>query len=137
MKTLAEKIAVMQAAARGERIEADIAGWAAVDNPTWDWGAVDYRVAQKKPREFFVVLTPGGVPVNVLPAMDGACSISPLSIRVREVIDEIVVEGNVSSPRRNLYGFTLDHCTRHTPTGREQRSHDGGATWSDYPAEPR
>lgn len=55
MKTLAEKIAVMQAAARGEPIEsrflrraAEVGPWVLIDNPQFDWSHVDYRVAPKK-----------------------------------------------------------------------------------------
>lgn len=56
MKTIAEKVAVMQAAERGEPIECrflrgvgEIDGpWVLVDNPQFDWSHVDYRVAPKK-----------------------------------------------------------------------------------------
>lgn len=52
MKTLAEKIAVMQAAARDEPIEAQLRGtnnrWALLDSPKFDWVNWDYRVAPKK-----------------------------------------------------------------------------------------
>jgi len=60
MKTLAEKIAVMQAAERGEKIECRLFGtgkseWVdAVPEPRFDWWNSDYRVAVK-PREFWLV----------------------------------------------------------------------------------
>lgn len=52
MKTLAEKIAVMQAAGRGEKIEStDLIGavpsWSLDENPKWNWYSSDYRVAEK------------------------------------------------------------------------------------------
>lgn len=50
MKTLAEKIAVMQAAERGEQIEAKYkyaSEWILTSNPAWDWGGFDYRVAPR------------------------------------------------------------------------------------------
>jgi hypothetical protein len=51
MTTLAEKIAVMQAAERGEKIEwrpVASAVWGPIIHPTWHWGEYDYRVAPRK-----------------------------------------------------------------------------------------
>lgn len=56
MKTLAEKIAVMQAAADGQPIEyttdvTDKAAWQNADSPKnlmWDWDRFDYRIAKQK-----------------------------------------------------------------------------------------
>ena len=48
MKTLAEKIAVMQAFERGEKIECDVGeGWKNCPAPIWDWYETDYRIAEK------------------------------------------------------------------------------------------
>ena len=49
MKTLAEKIAVMQAAERGEQIEckATSGGWQVAEDPSWNWFTLDYRVAPR------------------------------------------------------------------------------------------
>lgn len=54
MSTTREKIAVMDAAHRGEKIECksnrhvDI--WSVIPNPVWNWDEYDYRVAVK-PKE--------------------------------------------------------------------------------------
>lgn len=57
MKTLAEKIAVMQAAERGESIEtlcyAGDSMWIPSDKPTFNWVNFDYRV---KPRALEIVV---------------------------------------------------------------------------------
>lgn len=50
MTTLAEKIAVMQAFERGERVETrHKAGgtWVECERPLWDWFRFDYRIAPK------------------------------------------------------------------------------------------
>lgn len=54
MTTLAEKIAVMQAAERGEKIEfkSPAGGWHPAElcgTLSWNWSDHDYRVAPKKP----------------------------------------------------------------------------------------
>lgn len=61
MKTLAEKIAVMQAAERGEKIESKYialqcpeAAWCPNSKPVWDWINFDYRVAPRT-KEIVVV----------------------------------------------------------------------------------
>lgn len=54
MKTLKEKIEVMQAAERGEKIEVATAGsnvWVETPNPGWQWLDCDYRVAPPEPDE--------------------------------------------------------------------------------------
>lgn len=57
-KTLAEKIAVMQAAERGEEIEIRACGCANWHLPAqdfaWNWRDYDYRV-KPKPQKFWVV----------------------------------------------------------------------------------
>lgn len=62
-KTLAEKIAVMQAAERGEEIETkfqdDKGIWIKVANPLWDWYNNDYRV-KPRPQKFWVVFNKEG-----------------------------------------------------------------------------
>lgn len=62
-KTLAEKIAVMQAAERGEEIETKLQDdkgiWIKVANPLWDWYNNDYRV-KPKPQKFWVVFNKEG-----------------------------------------------------------------------------
>jgi len=49
MKTLPEKIAVMQAAERGEKVQflSHCGAWIDCDYPEWDWKTHDYRVADK------------------------------------------------------------------------------------------
>lgn len=50
-KTLSEKIAVMQAFERGEKIEYRLKVvnfWLPVQNPDWDWRGCDYRVKEIK-----------------------------------------------------------------------------------------
>ena len=52
MTTLDEKIAVMQAAKRGEPIEVKFykfAEWTSVEQPSWDWANHEYRVSPRKP----------------------------------------------------------------------------------------
>ncbi len=63
-KTLAEKIAVMQAAERGEEIEMKFnseerESWQKLDDPLWNWGEFDYRV-KPKPQKFWVVFNKEG-----------------------------------------------------------------------------
>lgn len=63
MSTLAEKIAVMQAAADGKDIEyRNISAglWAPASTPQWNWTSKDYRV---KPAEPLIIWVPerGGV----------------------------------------------------------------------------
>jgi len=55
MKTLEEKIAVMQAFADGKKIEfLNVNGeWTPASKPTWDWGTYDYRV-KHEPRVIWV-----------------------------------------------------------------------------------
>ena len=52
MTTLAEKIAVMQAFERGEKIEcAEIGcGWSSSNIPIWDWEGFEYRIAKPEPK---------------------------------------------------------------------------------------
>ena len=49
MKTIKEKIEVMQAYERGEQIEFTYEGieWRNASNPAWDWNHFDYRVKPK------------------------------------------------------------------------------------------
>lgn len=69
MKTLAEKIAVMQAAERGEVIEMKCLRlqnhhkWQAPKHsaPQWNWAKFDYRVKPKEPREFYVYISKVGI----------------------------------------------------------------------------
>lgn len=61
-KTLAEKIAVMQAAERGEEIECKFfwdEPWLFIPTPTWNWDKFDYRV-KPKPQKFWVVFDKKG-----------------------------------------------------------------------------
>lgn len=63
MKTLLEKIAVMQAAADGKVIQTDFqrAGtWVDNPSPTWDWGVCDYRVKPREPKVIYVNEYPDG-----------------------------------------------------------------------------
>ena len=54
MKTAAEKIAVMQAYERGEKIELFNGVWVDCCEPVWNWDACNYRIAPK-PLECLVV----------------------------------------------------------------------------------
>lgn len=49
MTTTAEKIAVMQAFERGEKVDyrAQFGLWTPAPDPSWNWGACEYRVAHK------------------------------------------------------------------------------------------
>lgn len=61
-KTLAEKIAVMQAAERGEEIQSLYnygLAWEDNSDPNWDWCNFDYRV-KPKPQKFWVVFDKKG-----------------------------------------------------------------------------
>jgi len=62
--TLAEKIAVMQAAERGEEIEMKFnseerESWQKLDDPLWNWVEFNYRV-KPKPQKFWVVFSKEG-----------------------------------------------------------------------------
>lgn len=51
MKTIREKIEVMEAFERGERIEftqEPIISWASAPGPNWDWSRFDYRIKPAK-----------------------------------------------------------------------------------------
>jgi len=52
MSTLAEKIDVMQAFKRGEKIQSTECdnGWTDEIDPIWDWAANDYRIAPPEPK---------------------------------------------------------------------------------------
>lgn len=65
MKTLAEKIAVMQAALDGKQIQYkrlrdDDFAFGDVKCPNWDWQAFDYRVKPAEPKKLVVVYYPDG-----------------------------------------------------------------------------
>lgn len=49
MTTTAEKIAVMQAFERGDKVEFRTisGGWAIHEDPSWNWSNTEYRVAPK------------------------------------------------------------------------------------------
>ncbi|EHN6902354.1 hypothetical protein KJK83_001030 [Campylobacter jejuni] len=52
MKTLREKIQVMEAFQKGEKIQSnyklkDLEYWEDEENPVWDWHFYDYRVKPK------------------------------------------------------------------------------------------
>lgn len=70
MKTLAEKIAVMQAAERGEKIESKYialqcpeAAWCPNSKPVWDWINFDYRVAKQK-KTYWIYVSKHTYPVR-------------------------------------------------------------------------
>lgn len=59
MKSLSEKIAVMQAFERGEKIEcAEVhtKGYSDVTIPLWNWDSFDYRVKPKEPTKKYMVV---------------------------------------------------------------------------------
>ena len=61
-KTISEKIAVMEAAAHGEKIECRFnmdTSWQDVKVPLWNWVEFDYRV-KPKPQKFWVVFDKRG-----------------------------------------------------------------------------
>lgn len=61
MKTLQEKIAVMQAAAEGKAIEIwDGAMWCNIVDPGWNWSTCDYRVKPTPTKVYFI--THHGIP---------------------------------------------------------------------------
>lgn len=71
MKTLAQKIEIMQAAQRGETIEMQYlnrtGGWlepSDQDKIAWNWDSFDYRVKPKAPREFWINIYPDQNPGN-------------------------------------------------------------------------
>lgn len=56
-KTISEKIAVMAAAARGEKIQMtslSFPRWIDIPTPKWNWEELDYRV-KPKPQKFWVI----------------------------------------------------------------------------------
>lgn len=62
VKTLAEQIAVMQAAERGEEIQSLYnygLAWEDNSDPSWDWCNFDYRV-KPKPQKFWVLFDTNG-----------------------------------------------------------------------------
>lgn len=100
MKTLEEKIEVMQAALDGKEIERYIGGdigWYALSNSKevdYDWTNQDYRV-KPEPLEFYVSLVEGtSAPCIVNKSYDCLVDIQNGSgnhgriIKMREVIDE-------------------------------------------------
>jgi len=86
MSTTAEKIAVMQAFERGERIQVCNGGMGAWSHeckrPLWNWEHCDYRIAPK-PREWYAWVNECGY------ISDGRCGYSPdwKKIKVREVTE--------------------------------------------------
>lgn len=61
MKTLQEKIAVMQAAADGKQIELWAgAGWMNVTTAEWNWASCDYRVKPEPRHVYAEVHVKGG-----------------------------------------------------------------------------
>lgn len=93
MSTTAEKIEVMQAYERGEKIESSTPSgiWVPVGSPCWNWYAFDYRIAPK-PLECWVVVSSGG---NILEAHKDERYARAVStneawrvVKMREVTDE-------------------------------------------------
>jgi hypothetical protein len=83
MKTLREMIEVMEAAERGEEIEALVKDkWQKCDCPGFDWIGYDFRV-KPKPREFWLVSVGGWWQVQ----STNMCGIGQVAIKVREVIE--------------------------------------------------
>lgn len=61
--TLKEKIAVMQAADDGKKIQVSLKGeanWFGIDAPAWNWDRFDYRV-KPKTLELWVNVYPNGL----------------------------------------------------------------------------
>jgi hypothetical protein len=154
MKTLAEKIAVMQSAERGETIEVRwLRGGIAFHatdtlEPVFDWANNDYRVAPKKPREWTLLVDSSGTIHGGNKEGEKFVWINSAytPVKVREVIEEPVVDVKHDERRdgiRREHGAQTAPPTkggawdwrvtlrRDTPTGTRQESTDGGATWND------
>jgi len=91
MKTLAEKIKVMQAALDGKEIEilSCSDNWVQSNAQTWDWCNNDYRIKQE-PVEFWVNVHDSGyleVLPNTLATIKAANVHIIKTIKVREVIE--------------------------------------------------
>jgi len=88
MKTLKEKIEVMQAALVGEEIETyNVSGnWLITGKPNWDWARFDYRI-KPKPLEFWVNVSPAGL-VTICYAKQEAEDYNGRTIKMREVTNE-------------------------------------------------
>ena len=94
MKTVKEKIEVMQAFEDGKQVEVTISGkskWFNCGEPTWNWVASDYRV-KPEPVEFWMNLYPDGDwgrhYESKNEAIAGSSKNCLRTIRVREVIEE-------------------------------------------------
>ncbi len=90
MKTLEEKIAVMQAFAGGKKVEfLDANGkWTPVSNPTWNWSLGDYRV-KHEPRviwvnEYLGTTNCGIAYLNELVAKEAALACTRTAVRYVE-----------------------------------------------------
>jgi hypothetical protein len=91
MKSLKEKIEVMQAALDGKEIEASEKNgkWAEASAPNWDWHIYDYRI-KPEPREFFVNVYGDGLTGELYELKQTALSVTSIpkeTIKVREVIE--------------------------------------------------
>lgn len=96
MSTTAEKVAVMQAAIKGEKTEWRKRGrqdaWATShdDNLAWNWEANEYRV-KPKPREFVIALDADGdvcaARLDSEPFHGTSWSIATKVVRAREILD--------------------------------------------------
>lgn len=94
MKTLKEKIEVMQAALDGKGIEFRPAEtdheWRIIDDPLFVWGDYDYHIKQE-PIEFWVTVYDSGTTACWLTekeANDNLSSLNSKTIKVREVLDD-------------------------------------------------
>ena len=93
MKTIKEKIEVMQAYERGEQIECfDDGAWKYVKNPVWDWLHNNYRVKQKKyvpfdaPEEFLAAQRKHGC--GLITIEDGVQKAHDISITLDGLVYE-------------------------------------------------
>ena len=89
MKTLKEKIEVMQAALDGEEIEVYSArgdDWVKTNVPVWNWDNYDYRIKPKH-LEFWVNVHSSGSLIACADKVE-ADKYNGRTIKVREVTDE-------------------------------------------------
>jgi len=94
MTDLEAKIKVMRAFLEGKEVEVSLSDddsrWTALESPSWDWVAFDYRI-KPKPMEFFVDVYAGETANRYEIASDSNRELRGVAyktIRVREVPGE-------------------------------------------------
>ena len=91
MKTLKEKIEIMQAALDGEEIEVYSTrgdDWVKTNVPVWNWDNYDYRI-KPKPLEFWVnIYSDSVLGYTTEKEAKGHATASATQIKVREITDD-------------------------------------------------